>query len=88
MKAQCSITSPRSSPWTFDGSAAEVVIAAVAMVRVFVIARMVIEFVIRLILVPALMHLFGRASWWMPSALERRLPRLSIEGPQVATQER
>jgi RND superfamily putative drug exporter len=38
-------------------------------------------FVIRLILVPALMHLFGRASWWMPEALERRLPRLSIEGP-------
>src|SRR3954465_13526500 len=27
-------------------------------------------FVIRLILVPALMHLFGKASWWMPSALE------------------
>jgi RND superfamily putative drug exporter len=39
-------------------------------------------FVIRLILVPALMHLFGRASWWMPSRLDRRLPRLSIEGPQ------
>jgi putative drug exporter of the RND superfamily len=38
-------------------------------------------FVIRLILVPALMHLFGKASWWMPAALERRLPRLSIEGP-------
>jgi RND superfamily putative drug exporter len=38
-------------------------------------------FVIRLILVPALMHLFGRASWWMPHSLERRLPRLSIEGP-------
>jgi RND superfamily putative drug exporter len=38
-------------------------------------------FMIRLILVPALMHLFGRASWWMPGALERRLPRLSIEGP-------
>ena len=32
-------------------------------------------------LVPALMHLFGPASWWMPAALERRLPRLSIEGP-------
>jgi RND superfamily putative drug exporter len=41
-------------------------------------------FVIRLVLVPALMHLFGRASWWMPSAVERRLPRLSIEGPQEA----
>jgi RND superfamily putative drug exporter len=38
-------------------------------------------FVIRLVLVPALMHLFGRASWWMPAWLDRRLPRLSIEGP-------
>jgi RND superfamily putative drug exporter len=38
-------------------------------------------FVIRLVLVPALMHLFGRASWWMPTWLESRLPRLSIEGP-------
>ena len=44
-------------------------------------------FVIRLVLVPALMHLFGRASWWMPAAVDRRLPRLSIEGPKVATQE-
>ncbi|HEY6760491.1 MAG TPA: MMPL family transporter [Baekduia sp.] len=44
-------------------------------------------FVIRLVLVPALMHLFGRASWWMPSALDRRLPRLSIEGPQPVAQE-
>jgi RND superfamily putative drug exporter len=44
--------------------------------------------VIRLILMPALMHLFGRASWWMPTALERRLPRLSIEGSKLAGQER
>jgi RND superfamily putative drug exporter len=43
-------------------------------------------FVIRLVLVPALMHLFGRASWWMPHALERRLPRLSIEGPAAAAE--
>jgi putative drug exporter of the RND superfamily len=49
-------------------------------------------FVIRLVLVPALMHLFGRASWWMPAWLESRLPRLSIEGPAAdaegATSER
>jgi RND superfamily putative drug exporter len=44
-------------------------------------------FVIRLVLVPALMHLLGRASWWMPAPLARRLPRLSIEGPRVAAQE-
>ena len=41
-------------------------------------------FVIRLVLVPALMYVFGRASWWMPSRLARRLPRLSIEGPEEA----
>jgi RND superfamily putative drug exporter len=44
-------------------------------------------FVIRLVLVPALMHLFGRASWWMPKPVARRLPRLSIEGPEPQPQE-
>ncbi len=45
-------------------------------------------FVIRLVLVPALMHLFGKASWWIPAALDRRLPRLSIEGPAEAEEAR
>ncbi len=40
-------------------------------------------FVIRLILVPALMFTFGKASWWMPRRLERRIPRVSIEGPDT-----
>jgi RND superfamily putative drug exporter len=44
-------------------------------------------FVIRLVLVPALMHLLGRAAWWMPHGLSRRLPRLSIEGPEPRSQE-
>jgi RND superfamily putative drug exporter len=44
-------------------------------------------FIIRLVLVPALMHLFGKASWWMPAALDRRLPRLSIEGPAEVVEE-
>ena len=38
-------------------------------------------FVIRLMLVPGLMFIFDKASWWMPEGLSRRLPRLSIEGP-------
>ncbi|MBY8882859.1 MMPL family transporter [Actinacidiphila acidipaludis] len=37
-------------------------------------------FVLRTLLVPALMHLLGAANWWLPAWLERRLPRLSIEG--------
>jgi RND superfamily putative drug exporter len=36
--------------------------------------------VIRTVLVPALMHLAGRANWSLPRRLERALPRLSIEG--------
>ncbi|WP_055493576.1 MMPL family transporter [Streptomyces sp. TP-A0356] len=39
-------------------------------------------FVLRTLLVPALMHLLGGANWWLPSWLERRLPRLSIEPPE------
>ncbi|WP_430727452.1 MMPL family transporter [Streptomyces aurantiacus] len=37
-------------------------------------------FVLRTVLVPALMHLLGPANWWLPGWLDRLLPRLSIEG--------
>jgi RND superfamily putative drug exporter len=37
-------------------------------------------FVLRTLLVPALMHMMGSWNWWLPDWLERRLPRLSIEG--------
>ncbi|MFC4030704.1 MMPL family transporter [Streptomyces polygonati] len=36
-------------------------------------------FVLRTLLVPALMHLLGDANWWPPGWLERRLPRISID---------
>jgi putative drug exporter of the RND superfamily len=36
-------------------------------------------FLLRTLLVPALMHLTGRANWWLPGWLDRALPRLSIE---------
>ncbi|MBQ1161498.1 MMPL family transporter, partial [Streptomyces sp. A73] len=36
-------------------------------------------FVLRTLLVPALMHMLGGANWWLPQWLDRRLPRLSIE---------
>lgn len=38
-------------------------------------------FVLRTLLVPALMHLLGGANWWLPGWLERILPRISIEAP-------
>jgi len=39
-------------------------------------------FVLRTLLVPALMHLLGGANWWLPRWLDRRLPRISIEPPE------
>jgi RND superfamily putative drug exporter len=36
-------------------------------------------FVLRTVLVPAVMHLCGRANWWLPCWLDRRLPHLAIE---------
>ena len=36
-------------------------------------------FVLRTVLVPAAMHLFGRWNWWLPSWLDRPLPRLTVE---------
>ncbi|MFD8857005.1 MMPL family transporter [Streptomyces vinaceus] len=39
-------------------------------------------FVLRTLLVPALMHLLGGANWWLPAWLDRRLPRISIEPPE------
>ena len=35
--------------------------------------------VVRMVLVPALMQLLGRANWWMPRWLDRAVPRLAPE---------
>ncbi|MFJ2671028.1 MMPL family transporter [Streptomyces sp. NPDC087525] len=39
-------------------------------------------FVLRTLLVPALMHMLGGANWWLPRRLDRWLPRISIEAPE------
>ena len=36
--------------------------------------------VVRMLLVPAVMQLLGRANWWLPAWLDRLLPRVRIEG--------
>ncbi|RKS77859.1 RND superfamily putative drug exporter [Motilibacter peucedani] len=42
-------------------------------------AVLIDAFVIRTVLVPAVMHLFGRSNWYLPSWLDTRLPHLSVE---------
>jgi RND superfamily putative drug exporter len=40
-------------------------------------------FVVRLLLMPAIMHLLGRSAWWIPKWLDRILPNLDVEGAQL-----
>jgi RND superfamily putative drug exporter len=40
--------------------------------------------IVRMLLVPAVMHLLGRRNWWMPARFNRFVPQLHIEGrPEV-----
>ena len=41
--------------------------------------------VVRMVLVPAVMQLLGKRNWWIPDWLERRLPRLDVEGVAQAS---
>jgi putative drug exporter of the RND superfamily len=43
---------------------------------------------IRMVLVPAVMQLLGKANWWIPSWLERVLPRLDVERVAAGAQAR
>jgi RND superfamily putative drug exporter len=56
---------------------------ALAMMGVgFGAAIFIDAFIIRLLLLPAVMHLAGPAMWWMPEWLDKRLPHLNIEPPE------
>jgi RND superfamily putative drug exporter len=41
-------------------------------------------FIIRSILLPAVLELLGPRTWWFPGAFDRRLPRLALEPPTEA----
>jgi len=36
-------------------------------------------FILRTVLVPALMHMFGKANWWFPRWLDKITPKVSVE---------
>ncbi|MGN0065387.1 MAG: MMPL family transporter [Nocardioides sp.] len=37
-------------------------------------------FIVRMLIIPAVMHLLGRAAWWLPAWLDRILPSVDVEG--------
>lgn len=40
-------------------------------------------FVVRMLLIPAAMHLLGDAAWWLPRWLDRLLPDVDVEGAKL-----
>ncbi|GAA4664499.1 MMPL family transporter [Frondihabitans cladoniiphilus] len=40
-------------------------------------------FVVRLLLIPAAMHLLGKTAWWFPKWLDRILPDVDVEGAKL-----
>jgi putative drug exporter of the RND superfamily len=39
--------------------------------------------ILRVLLVPAVMHVLGCGNGWLPRGMARRLPQLPIEGPPI-----
>jgi len=50
----------------------------------FTAAIFVDAYIIRTVFVPAVMHMLGRANWWVPAWLDRALPRLHVEPAELA----
>jgi len=40
-------------------------------------------FVVRMVLIPATMHLLGRSAWWIPRWMDRILPNVDVEGASL-----
>ncbi len=43
-------------------------------------AVLIDAFIVRLILVPSLMSMLGKANWWLPAWLDKVLPTINVEG--------
>lgn len=40
-------------------------------------------FIVRMLIMPAVMHLLGKSAWWIPKWLERILPDVDVEGASL-----
>ncbi len=43
-------------------------------------------FVVRMVIVPAVLSLLGRSAWWLPRWLDRVLPNIDVEGERLGAQ--
>jgi RND superfamily putative drug exporter len=40
-------------------------------------------FIVRMLLIPAVMHVLGRTAWWLPRWLDRLIPDVDVEGASL-----
>jgi putative drug exporter of the RND superfamily len=52
----------------------------------FAAAIFIDAFVIRTVLVPSVMHLIGKANWWLPAWLDRLLPPVHVDATEPSAQ--
>ena len=48
------------------------------------VAILVDATLVRMVLVPSIMQLLGKANWWFPRALDRTVPRLEVDAADAA----
>ncbi|WP_066905924.1 MMPL family transporter [Millisia brevis] len=64
----------------------ESMIASIALA--LTVGVLVDAFLVRMVIIPAVLSLLGRSAWWMPSGLDRILPDLDVEGRAIEAQDR
>ncbi|MDJ0458644.1 MMPL family transporter [Arthrobacter sp. NQ7] len=64
----------------FAGFASSTMAVAASIAFGLVVGVVADVFVVRLILMPAVLSLLGKAAWWMPKWMDRIIPNIDIEG--------
>ena len=66
--------------FVFAGFASSPMAVAASIATGLVVGVLVDAFLVRMVIMPALLSLLGRAAWWLPKWLDRILPQLDTEG--------
>ena len=71
---------PRSWPSSSPASPPAPMAVAASIALGLVVGVIVDAFLVRMIIMPAVLSLLGHAAWWLPTWLDRILPHLDTEG--------
>ncbi|BBE21384.1 membrane protein [Arthrobacter sp. MN05-02] len=71
----------------FAGFASSTMAIAASIAFGLVVGVIADVFIVRLILMPAMLSLLGNAAWWMPKWMDRIIPNIDIEGHALENKE-